>query len=72
MSLFTGAFYSRGMSLDASQHAAAKVLDQQASLQAYAMAVNNVYIFTGILFVVSLPFLFLMRRGRSGGHVAAH
>jgi len=35
------------------------------------MAVNNVYILTVIMFVVALPFVFLMKRER-GHATAAH
>lgn len=72
MNLLTGAYYSKGMSMEAAQSAAAKTVDLQVTMQAYTMAVNNVYILTAILFVVGIPFLFLMKRVKSHGAVAAH
>lgn len=65
LDLITGAFYVKGASIDASRAAASKLVDLQVSRQAYTLAVNNVYILTGMLFLMALPFTFLMKRAKS-------
>jgi DHA2 family multidrug resistance protein len=72
MNLIAGALYTRGMSPDAARQGAAKIVDFQVSIQAYTMAVNNVYILTGIMLVIGVPFLFMMKRGRSDGVAVGH
>lgn len=70
---FAGAFYAQGMDADRAQHAAQKVLDLQVSQQAYAMATNDAFLLTGILFLLALPFVLLIKRVKGGSAgVAAH
>jgi len=71
INLLSGAFYVKGYSIGAAREAAGRVVDLQVTRQAYTMAVNNVYILTVIMFVVALPFVFLMKRER-GHATAAH
>lgn len=70
LNLFTGAFYGQGMDWAHAQQAAHKVLDGQVTVQAYGMAANNVFILTGILFALALPFIMLIKRVRGGGGAA--
>jgi DHA2 family multidrug resistance protein len=70
LGLFTGAFYTQGMDAEHARMAAHKVLDGQITQQAYGMAANNVFILTGILFALALPFIMLIKRTRGGGAAA--
>lgn len=70
LNLFTGAFYSQGMDLERATLAAHKVLDGQVTQQAYGMAADNVFILTGILFALALPFIMLIKRVRGGAAAA--
>jgi DHA2 family multidrug resistance protein len=73
LNLLSGSFYAQGMDTDKARMAAEKVLDLQITQQAYAMASNNVFILTGVLFAIAVPFIFLIKRVRGGGAaVAAH
>lgn len=72
INMFTGAFYTQGMDMEHARMAAAKVLDLQVTQQAYGMAANNVFILTGILFTLALPFIFLIKRTRGGAAAGVH
>lgn len=72
LALFRGAFYSQGMDWERAGLAAQKVLDGQVTQQAYGMAANNVFILTGILFGLALPFIMLIKRARGGAAAAVH
>jgi len=73
LNMISGAFYSQGMDMARAQGAAHAVLDGQISRQAYTIAFNNTHIAIGLLFALTIPILFLMRRtAGGGGEVAAH
>jgi DHA2 family multidrug resistance protein len=67
LGMFSGAFYAQGMDAEHSRVAAHKVLDGQITQQTYAMAANNVFILTGILFALAIPFILLIKRTKGGG-----
>jgi len=70
LSLFTGRLYSEGMDLESARQGAHRILDGQVTLQAYGMAADNVFILTGVLFALALPFILLIKRTRGGGAAA--
>lgn len=66
-------YYIRGgMDMTRATAAARQALDGQVTRQAYTMAANNVYVIVMILFAISLPFVFMMKRAKGGGGMAAH
>jgi DHA2 family multidrug resistance protein len=73
LDMITGAFYARGMDMEHARSAAMTVLDGQVSRQAYTMAFNNAHIAIGMMFAITLPILFLMkRRGGAAAAAGAH
>ncbi len=72
LSLLRGAFYAQGMDAERSRLAAMQVFDGQITLQAYGMAADNVFILTGILFAVAIPFILMIKRTRGGGAAGVH
>jgi DHA2 family multidrug resistance protein len=73
LDMLTGAFYARGMDMEHARNAAMTVLDGQVSRQAYTMAFNNAHIVIGMMFLITIPILFLMkRRGGTPAAAGAH
>ncbi len=70
LNLFTGRLYSQGMDLEHAQQGARQILDGQITQQAYGMAADNVFILTGILFALALPFILMIKRTRGGAAAA--
>lgn len=68
----TNFYVNGGMDMERARMAAMKLIDGQVTSQAYTEAANNVYIMTGILFALSLPFLFLMKRAKGSGGAGMH
>ena len=65
-----GAFHAQGMDLEHARAAAGAVLDGQITRQAYTMAIDNAHVLIGVMFALTVPCLFLLKR-RGGGPAAA-
>jgi DHA2 family multidrug resistance protein len=73
LNAFSGAFHMQGMDMEHARAAAASVIDGQITRQAYTMAIDNAHILIGLMFAVTVPCLFLLkRRGGSPAAGAAH
>ena len=70
LNMLTGAFHSQGMDSDRANSAAATILDGQITRQAYTMAIDNAHILIGVMFALTVPVLFLLKR-RAGATSAA-
>jgi DHA2 family multidrug resistance protein len=63
----TAAIQSRGSDAVTAQQQALQLLDQTLDLQASILSFEDVFRFVGIVFICSLPLLFLLARGRGNG-----
>jgi DHA2 family multidrug resistance protein len=72
VNMIAGAFYSQGMNLERAHSAALSVVDGQVSRQAYTIAFNNAHLAIGVMFALTIPILFLMKRTGGPTEVAAH
>lgn len=66
----SGAFHMQGMDVAHAQAAAGAVLDGQITRQAYTMAIDNAHVLIGVMFALTVPVLFLLKR-RGGGPASA-
>jgi len=73
LNMIQGALYASGYDLEKARQGAAELLDRQVSAQAYTLAFNNAHVMIGVMFALTLPILFLMKRtAGGGGEVTAH
>ena len=69
--MLTGALYSKGFDMERARAGASVILDSQVTRQAYTMAIDNAHIFIGLMFALTIPCFFLMKRNGAGAPAAA-
>jgi len=72
LGMMQGALYANGYDWEKAGSAALSLLDQQISAQAYTLAFNNAHVAIGVMFALTVPILFLMKRNSGGAEVSAH
>ena len=73
LNAYAGSFGAQGFDAAHARAAAESVLDGQITRQAYTMAIDNAHVLIGVLFTLTIPCLFLLkRRGGSAPPAAAH